>query len=159
MDLLESAALAYITAPPWRFIHPQFNLPYRDRQGGSCPDFVALDFKMPMIFIVEVTGSYDLNTLCERVKIRRTRWYEPLQAQLAMVAKPVADWSLRTAVFVRGDRYKAARAALSEENDVSVIAVEAILRSWAWNWEDKAYPLNPLDQHSPPPMPPPKDAG
>ena len=151
MNLLEHAALAYITAPPWRFVHPQFNLPYRERRGGSCPDFVALDFKIPTIFVVEVTGGYDVDTLLERVAQRETLWYQPLRDTLSETASLIAQWDRRLALFVRGDRYDFVRQKLgNENNDVSVIAIEAIMRSWAWNWETKAYPLNPLDQHVPP---------
>ena len=150
MDLLEHAALAYITAPPWRFVHPQFNLPYREKRGGSCPDFVALDFKMSTIFVVEVTGSWDVSTLLERVGERQTRWYEPLRNVLSTTAPLVADWDRRVALFVRGDRYDAVKQQVDDAYDVSVIAIEAVMRSWAWNWERKAYPLNPLDRDLPP---------
>jgi hypothetical protein len=56
-----------------------------------------------------------------------------------------SSWKLRTTVFVRADRKKAAVKALRVLNDVTVIALDDIMRPWKWNWEGQN-PVNPLDR-------------
>ena len=146
MELAEHAVLAYITGPPWRFVHPQFHLPYRDEQGGSCPDFVVLDFKEQAVFVVEVTAAWTIANLVGRVRPREVRWYRPLQSQLSQLDRFFSCWNAyRTALFVRADRYEAARQAFEGATDVSVIALDAIMRSWKWDWSEKRWPTNPLN--------------
>jgi len=48
-------------------------------------------------------------------------------------------------VFIRSDRKGAARKALSNAEDVTVIARDDIMRSWKWNWEGQI-PANPLNR-------------
>jgi hypothetical protein len=145
VELFEQAVLAYLTGPTLRFVRPQYSFTYRDGVGGSTPDFVVLDFAGPTAFVVEVTAAYNVETLIERVRERETRWYAPLRNDLGAPHLSGIRWTLRTTIFVRGDRKEHVLKALGVESDVTVIALDDVMRSWKWNWENKT-PINPLDR-------------
>lgn len=147
MELFEESVLAYVAGPPGRFVRPQFSLEYEGAPGGSYPDFVALDYKDHVAYLVEVSAAYKIRRLIERVRDREKRWYKPLRSHLAGLDPSFVSWRLRTTVFVRSDRKKAALKALHEAEDVTVIALDDIMRSWKWNWEGQI-PANPLN-HDP----------
>jgi hypothetical protein len=50
MDIFEEAVLTYLSAPPGRFIRSQFSIAYQNGAGGSCPDFVVLDFPKTTVY-------------------------------------------------------------------------------------------------------------
>jgi hypothetical protein len=145
MELFEQAVLAYLTGPPQRFVHPQYSFTYRDGVGGSTPDFVVLDFAGPTAYVVEVTAAYNIQPLIDRVRDRENRWYVRLREHLATPHLNRIAWKIHTTIFVRADRKNDALKALGNETDVTVIALDDIMRSWKWNWE-KQTPLNPLDR-------------
>jgi hypothetical protein len=92
-----------------------------------------------------VTAAYNIKTLVERVRDRETHRYARLREHLAAPHLNRIEWTIRTTVFVRGDRKQDARKALEKETDVTVIALDDIMRSWDRSWEKQA-PLNPLDR-------------
>ena len=63
MEVFEEAVLAYISAAPGRFVKPQYDIKYKDGVGGSCPDFVVIDYIKKTIYVVEVTTASDAS--CE----------------------------------------------------------------------------------------------
>jgi Holliday junction resolvase-like predicted endonuclease len=144
MDQFEEAVLGYISAVPGRFVSYQMNILYDGKHGGSCPDFVVLDFNRKTIYVVEVTSSADTKRLLERIREREARWLKPLTS-LFDSFKPTFDkWDYRITIFVRDEEAEAARKAISEFKDVSVISLDKVIFSWRWNWVGP-YPVNPLD--------------
>ena len=53
MELFEESVLAYIAGPAERFVRPQFSLDYEGVARGSYPDFVALDYKDHVAYLVK----------------------------------------------------------------------------------------------------------
>jgi hypothetical protein len=145
MELFEEAVLAYLAGPPQRFVRPQFSLEYKGMPGGSYPDFVTLDYKDRVAYVVEVSAAYNIGGLIQRIRDREQRWYEPLRSHLGGLDLSFSSWALRMTVFVRKDRKEAAVAALQDANDVTVIALDDIMRSWKWNWAGQIA-VNPLDR-------------
>ena len=145
MELFEEAVLAYLAGPPQRFVQPQFSLAYKGMPGGSYPDFVTLDYKERVAYVDEVSAAYQIGGLIERVRDRGQRWYIPLRSHLEDLDSSFSSWKLRTTVFVREDRKKVAVEALQSASDVTVIALDNIMRSWKWNWEGQI-PVNPLNR-------------
>ena len=80
MELFEEAVLAYLAGPPQRFVRPQFSLEYKGMPGGSYPDFVTLDYKDRVAYVVEVSAAYNIGGLIQRIRDREQRWYEPLRS-------------------------------------------------------------------------------
>jgi len=145
VELFEESVLAYIAGLAERFVRPQFSLDYEGVARGSYPDFVALDYKDHVAYLVEVSAAYKIGPLIARVRDRERRWYKPLRSRLDALDASFHSWSLRTTVFIRSDRKGAARKALSNAEDVTVIALDDIMRSWKWNWEGQI-PANPLNR-------------
>lgn len=147
MELFEEAVLAYIAGPPQRFVRPQFSLAYQGGKGTSYPDFVVLDYKQHVAYVVEVSAAYNIAVLVGRVGERKKRWYDALRVHLNDLEGSFSSWGIRTTLFVRADRREAVLEALQGAEDVTVIALDDVMRSWKWNWEGQT-PLNPLD-HDP----------
>lgn len=81
MDLTELAVAQFLTRNGLAFVCPQFDFPADKGEGGSSPDFVAIDFANRDIVVVEVTTSANLKGLLARISDREKRWYEPLRQQ------------------------------------------------------------------------------
>jgi len=143
MDLFEEAALAYLCGPAQRFVNAQFNIPYEGFKGGSCPDFVAVDFSDNTVYVVEVTQSADTKAVLERVANREGRWLVPLRNHFRNLNSLFKDWDLHVIVFVRDEVAKATERAVEQFADVSVISLDKVMFPWRWDWK-KGPPSNPL---------------
>lgn len=142
MDIFEEAVLAYICAAPGRFVKPQYSLKYEDGTGGSCPDFVVIDYVKKTIYIVEVTTAADASTILSRIRERETRWYIPMKREMSQLSENFSDWKYRVTLFVRKslkDKMK-----LEGMNDVFVVFIEDITFPWGWDWNGPRV-LNPLE--------------
>ena len=73
MDQFEQAVFLYCCGPPERFVNAQFTIPYDGFSGGSCPDFLVVDFADKTIYIVEVTSAADTKGVHQRVQEREKR--------------------------------------------------------------------------------------
>lgn len=137
MDQYEEAVLWYITAPRTRFICPQYDLAWEKMSGGSCPDFVVLDYEKTTIYVVEVSTAAQIAGLVERVTQRETRWYGPIQIQLGQLSPHFAEWQYRVSLFVRGEVADALRLKIAGWKDVSVLSLDEAVFGWRWKWEGK----------------------
>jgi hypothetical protein len=145
MDQYEQAVLNYICGRPERFVNVQFKIPYDGFRGGSCPDFVVLDFKDNTVYVVEVTAAADARGLIGRVREKATRWFDPLREHFTKLNEEFARWHYRVTLFVRDEEVEGARRAVAEFPDVSVILLKDSLFSWNWDWQrDMGLPINRL---------------
>ena len=143
MDLFEEAVLDYLCGSAQRFVNAQFNIPYESFKGGSCPDFVVVDFSDNTIYVVEVTQSADTKAVLERVANREGRWLVPLRNHFRNLNPLFKAWDFHVSVFVRGEVAEAAERVVEQFADVSVISLDKVVFSWRWDWK-KGGPSNPL---------------
>lgn len=144
MELYEEAVLSYITASHTRFVCPQFDIPWGNASGGSCPDFLALDFKKKTIYVIEVSSAATTVRLHERSKERETRWYEPIRQHFKDIAPDFSDWRYRVTLFVRGEVVENMRSKIADWDDVAVRSLDDVVFGWRWNWQGK-HALNELE--------------
>jgi hypothetical protein len=150
MDIFEEAVLTYLSAPPGRFIRPQFSIAYQNGAGGSCPDFVVLDFPKNTVYVVEVTIAANADsrtaTIFSRLNERETRWFVPLQNELSQLDESFTGWRYHVTLFVRKEVCISLREKIKKENmaDVSVISLDEVVFPWRWQWRGQE-PDNPLE--------------
>ena len=136
MEYFETAVLAYLTAAPNRFVSPQFALPSKDGQGGSCPDFVVLDFGVSTIYVVEVTTSADPRNLLSRIREKDKRYLTPLRDHMSSISESFAGWKYHLTLFVRDDVCRQIQEAVGNESDVFVVSLEKVVFPWRWDWQE-----------------------
>lgn len=135
MDVFEDAVLTYLSAPPGRFVSPQFAIAYERGAGGSCPDFVVLDFPKTTVYVAEVTIAANATTILSRVLERETRWLVPLREHLPKVSVSFADWKYRVTLFVREEVCASLRGQTAGMSDVAVISLDSVVFPWRWQWQ------------------------
>lgn len=143
MDQFEEAVLSYLCGPPERFVNAQFTIPNVGFKGGSCPDFVVLDFSDRTVYVVEVTSASDTKNLYGKICERETRWLFPLREHFTNLNQIFSEWDYHVTVCVRKEEYGALRNKLREVRDVSVISLDKVVFSWEWDWQGSR-PSNPL---------------
>jgi hypothetical protein len=78
----ESVVLTHLTTKEGLFVRRQYDIDWDKEtgEGGSCPDFIAIDPKKPgLIYVVEVSAAWDLKNLSEKFEKREKHWYGPLR--------------------------------------------------------------------------------
>ena len=143
MDQFEQAVLNYLCGPPERFGNAQFTIPYADLKGGSCPDFVVLDFQDKTVYVVEVTSAADSKAILGRIVEREARWFSPLRDHLVKLNTMFQNWDYHVTIFVRPEESGNAQEKLHDLRDVSVISLNDVVFSWQWKWQGSR-PSNPL---------------
>ncbi|MBI1784048.1 hypothetical protein HYR69_02800 [Candidatus Sumerlaeota bacterium] len=145
MDIYEQAVLDYLCARPERFVNAQFAIPYDGFRGGSCPDFVVVDFGARTVFVVEVTASSDCKNVVGRVQERKTRWFGPIRAHMKELNPMFETWDYHVTLFVREEEVKNAQRRVANFQDVSVISLSDVVFSWNWKWQpENGLPTNVL---------------
>jgi hypothetical protein len=144
VDQYEQAVLDYICGRADRFLNWQFAIPYDGEGGGSCPDFLVLDFRETTAYVVEVTGTADCRGLIGRVRERETRWLSAIKKQLRGLNPSLVGWDLHVTLFVRDEQVVNAERAVQQFQDVSVIPLSKALFSWNWDWQANGSPINTL---------------
>ena len=142
MEVFEEAVLEYISAAPGRFVKPQYDLKYKDGVGGSCPDFVVIDYIKKTIYVVEVTTASNASTIISRIRERETRWFIPLKIEMSQWSESFTEWKYRVTLFVRDSLIN--KKDIEAMNDVFVIYLDKIMLPWKWNWNEQQV-LNPLE--------------
>ena len=145
MDKFEESVLDYICGRPERFVNAQCEIPYDSFRGGSCPDFVVIDFVDQTFYVVEVTMAAAVNRVLERVRERETRWLAPLREHFGRLAPMFREpsWQFHVTIFVRSEQLEPARETFIDDRDVSVLSLDDTVFSWRWNWKT-GVPVNPL---------------
>jgi hypothetical protein len=145
MEKFEESVLDYICGRPQRFVNAQFEIPFDGLRGGSCPDFVVIDFADRTIYVVEVSVAAAVGRLVERVRARETRWLGPLRDHFRNL-NPIfkdASWDWHVTVFVRREQLEAAQQTFGADRNVSVLCLDDTVFSWRWDW-GPGIPANPL---------------
>jgi len=137
LNLEEALVARYLTAGGRVLIAPQFAINYNPElnEGGSEPDFIAVDLMSKGVAIVEVTVAYNLSNLMERLRNREAGWIAPLRRHFSSVFGP--DWNspIRVLCFVRKARLEYCdKQALGP--DVDFYAIEDASFPWEY-WDSR----------------------
>jgi hypothetical protein len=146
---IESLIELYLTRGGRIFVSPQYDVAYdtTTREGGSCPDIVALDIVEKEVVVVEVSSAWDLGPLYQKVEDRNTRWFNPIVRRLQSDKIIDPTWKRpRFMGFVRKDRLEASKRKFQGQDDVCFVAIEDAAFSFAY-WTDRAEGL--LDDRIP----------
>jgi hypothetical protein len=143
-DQYEHAVLDYLCARPDRFVNWQFTIPFNGFNGGSCPDFLVLDFAGNTVYVVEVSTTFDCAELVHRAREKETRWFGSLKDHLKKLNPVFANWDLHVTLFVRDEEVSRTSLAVQEFLDVSVISLTKVVFGWNWNWQPDNFPINTL---------------
>ncbi len=83
-DTYEQLVERYLTCNGLAFVCPQFNVAYDpiQKDGGSEPDFVVLDYDAGKNVVVEVTEAANLTGLLDKVGDPNCRWFKPIVRSL-----------------------------------------------------------------------------
>ncbi len=135
---IESLVELYLTRGGRVFLSPQYDVAFdkEARDGGSCPDFVALDMEHREVIIVEVTSASNLTSLCQRVTERKTRWFEPIRRRMEGDKIINPEWKMRFIGFVRENLAVEAKAIFAIDADVCFFPIEKAAFSFAY-WADR----------------------
>jgi hypothetical protein len=133
----EEDIATYLTIDGRVFLAPQYIIAFdRDLQnGGTCPDFVALDFRFQEVVVVEVTTSVNWRSLAQNVRDREARWFNPISRRLKEFSLPGAEWKIRFLGFLREANVEPAKSQFKDENDVTFFAIEDA--TFLWKYWDK----------------------
>jgi hypothetical protein len=135
----ELAIATYLTVDGQVFLAPQYNVAFDPtfNEGGSCPDFVALDLKHREVVVVEVSYAANWKPVAERAKQRQGRWYRPIGRKLRELGIIDDSWNgPRFLGFVRRANVEAANASFASEADVIFCAIEDATFPWLY-WDER----------------------
>jgi len=116
---------------------------HADLKGGSCPDFLVLDFSDSTIYVVEVTSAAESKGIQGRIIEREIRWLSPVREHFSKLSATFSNWDYHVTVFVRDEECENVKKLLVSQPDVSVISLDSVVFPWRWNWEGSR-PSNPL---------------
>ena len=136
MDGLETSIATYLTIDGRVFIAPQFDIKWEMNEGGSCPDFVALDFGCNEVVVVEVTAAVNWKPLAARVKERQVRWFSPALRRLTGNNVINPDWRIRFLGFVRRDARNELEKRFADAPEVTFAVLEDCITPWLY-WNDR----------------------
>ncbi len=134
----EQDIATFLTIDGKVFLAPQYNIAFDKEmnEGGTCPDFVALDFQRRHVVIVEVTLAASLKPLIDRVTARETRWFNPVRRVLEASSVINETWSMRFLGFVRQDNVTLAKRHFEAEKNVTFFPIEEATFSWRY-WDSR----------------------
>jgi hypothetical protein len=135
--LVEALIGNYLTRGDSVFVSPQFNVAWDDtaREGGTCPDFVALDYSKSrkQVVIVEVTSASSLDSLFSKIDQRERGRYQPIVRHLTAIGAINIEWEPpRLLGFVRESNFAQARDRYAGEPDVGFHPMERALLEYAY---------------------------
>jgi len=139
MPDLEQDIAAFLTLDGHVFLAPQYDVAYNHEldEGGSCPDFVALDMKKREVVVVEISSASNVQFLTERVRDRATRWYKPIKRKMEEAGIVDDSWSPpRFLGFIRQDNLSMARQSFEVDTDVAFWAIEDATFLWKY-WDER----------------------
>jgi hypothetical protein len=137
---IESLVELYLTRGGRVFISPQYDVAYdkNDREGGTCPDILALDMEEKEVVVVEVSSASNLGkNLYRKIDERQTCWFSPIMRRLLDDGVITTVWSIRFLGFVRRDNLESARKRFAgHEKEVAFFALEEAAFSFAY-WTER----------------------
>ena len=128
----------FLTLDGHVFIAPQYTIAY-DRElqeGGTCPDFVALDLKLREVVIVEVTTAANMTRSIENIGQRVARWYGPIERKMKELGVVDDSWKPRFLGFVRSHNLPLMRRKFEAASDVAFWAIEDATFLWSY-WDER----------------------
>ncbi len=140
---IESLVELYLTRGGKVFVSPQYDVSYdrEARDGGSCPDIVALDMEHREVVVVEISAAANLSSLFNKVAERDTRWFTPIQRKLEKDRVIDSAWKIRFLGFVREALVDGANKKFADAADVYFFALEKAAFSFAyWTEREKGLP-------------------
>jgi hypothetical protein len=140
---LESLVELYLTRGGKVFVSPQYDIPYDkdDREGGACPDILALDMGKREVVVVEVSSASNVTDLLKRVADREARWFSPIRRRLEADRVIGPDWGIRFLGFVREAIVESSKARFADQADVCFFPLEQAAFSFAyWTEREKGLP-------------------
>jgi len=140
MQIFEDIVQLFLTADSRVFVCPQYAVAWdQDRlEGGSSPDFVAIDLRSTPreVVVVEVGTASDLKSLFSRISERETRWYNPLRRTMLEDGVIDASWNFRFLGFVRRANIEKAQKQFEAASDVTFFPIEDATFPWSY-WEER----------------------
>lgn len=135
MEIYEELVMNYLTKDEEVFINPQYSIKDNSGTQWSCPDFVALDFREREVQIVEVTTSYNITRLAQKINDRNNQWIRRLKQQLRNDNIIDETWKFVVKAFVRKDVIENIKKKVVDQQDVVFKELEDIFCSWDWDWD------------------------
>lgn len=140
MQLFEDIIELFLTADGCVFVCPQYAVVWdaANLEGGSNPDFVAIDFRPTPreVVVVEVGTASDLGSLFSRIAEREARWFNPLRSKMLSDGVSDASWNFRFLGFIRRANIEKAQTKFEAACDVSFYAIEDATFPWSY-WEKR----------------------
>ena len=102
MDLFEYGVMRYVAADRSTLLIPQYDI----ENGWASLDFLGINSKRRLIYIIEVTTNADISSLLGKIEsaFQPGKHVEKLKRQLSKdYAEQYDSWPVRAAVFVRAD--------------------------------------------------------
>jgi hypothetical protein len=116
------------------FVSPQYSIRGDHGREWSCPDFVALNFRDKRVSVIEVSTAWDPESLLKKVLNRDAQWIQRLKEQLERNHVVDDEWKdYRVEVFIRKDAMAKFQAAIGENTNVKITALEDLRPPWDWH--------------------------
>jgi hypothetical protein len=116
-------------------VSPQYSIKADDGSEWNCPDLVALDFRTPAVYVVEVSSAANVKRLAEKVADLENQWVQKLKTQLLRHKVLDKDWPVLVRVFIRKHCKEQFSKIVGDRRDVRVEYLEDIPFPWHWKWE------------------------
>lgn len=135
MDIFETAIMRYIAIDRSTLVIPQYDID----SGWASLDFLGINTKKKIIYIVEVTSAEDTKRLRKKIEqaFEPEMHVERLKQQLHKdYGSTYDDWPVRAAVFVRRanrDEFKG-RLSPTVRPQVDVFSIEECVFPWEY-WD------------------------
>lgn len=150
MSNFETDVATYLTIDGQVFIAPQFDIKWEMNEGGTCPDFLALDFSCKDAVIVEVTAAANWHPLERRVSDRKQRWFAPAERRLLERRIITPEWRIRFLGFIRSDHHQYISDAFAGHADVTFYPLEDAIIPWKY-WKKRMAEGLPGNRREPKP--------
>ena len=133
MDIFEQAIMQYIVTDHSTLVMPQYDL----ESGWASFDFLAINLKRKIVYMVEVSSAANLTPLQGKINeaFEPGRHAERLKRQLETESPgQFSSWPIRAAVFIRNDKMEKFRDLLTPiaKDSVDVFAIQDCLFHWEY---------------------------
>lgn len=136
MHRYEETVMSFLTRDPFVFMSPQFTLKTELGSDFVCPDFLAVDLLKCHVYIVEVSTSWNMNQLVDKLTNHHDETVENIKAELNK-SELLRHALYRTLVFVRAKRVNYIKDQLPKKKTVSVMPIEGIPHPWESRYPEK----------------------
>ena len=128
MDLFEEIVLFYLNKTKNLPTYYQFSILDYDKSEWSCPDFIAFNNPEKIVYVIEVSVAYNIDSLIDRINDRQNQWFIKLRNQLLENETIDVNWVFHVLVFLRDDRLQYFNQKLIEKKYVEAISIEKAMK-------------------------------